>query len=83
MIGKENVRIMPMVNPLPLWDKGSVSEYPETLRMAFRDGKIRNYRLVVEETVQQPTPQVVSASELTRMFEENTFGGYKPRHGKK
>ncbi len=81
MTGKGDIRVMPMVNPLPMWDPDSTSEYPEVLKMAFRNGKIRTYRLV--DDVQQPKPQTVSAETLGRMFEENTFGGYKPKHAKK
>ena len=82
MTGKGDIRVMPMINPLPMWDPDSMSEYPEVLKMAFRNGKIRTYR-IVEDTVQQPKPQTVSAETLSRMFEENTFGGYKPKHAKK
>ena len=82
MTGKGDIRVMPMVNPLPMWDPDSTSEYPEVLKMAFRNGKIRTYR-IVDDIVQQPKPQTVSADALSRMFEENTFGGYKPKHAKK
>ena len=82
MTGKGDIRVMPMINPLPMWDPGSTNEYPDVLRMAFRNGKIRTYR-IVDDTVQQPKPQVVSTETLNRMFTENTFGGYKPKHAKK
>lgn len=52
----ESVRIMPMQNPLPLWDENSYSEYPDVLKMAFRNGQVRTYRLEVE----QPKPHTVS-----------------------
>ena len=52
----ENIRIMPMQNPLPLWDEHSYSEYPDVLKMAFRNGQVRTYRLEVE----QPKPHTVS-----------------------
>ena len=82
MNGKGDIRIMPMCNPLPLWDEGSDSEYPDVLRMAFRNGKIRTYRLV-DDTVQQPKPHVIRTEDLNRMFTENTYGGYKAKHAKK
>ena len=72
----EPIRVMPMWNPLPLWDKDSESEYPDALKMAFRDGQTRVYRLVVE----QPKPQIDRAAEILR---RNTFGGgYHCKHGK-
>ena len=52
----ETVRIMPMYNPVPLWDKNSYSQYPDALKMAFRDGQTKVYRLVVE----QPKPHTIS-----------------------
>lgn len=71
----ENVRVMPMWNPLPVWDDNSTSEYPDALKMAFRNGQTRTYRLVVE----QPKPQTDAAAEILR---RNTYGGYKCKHGK-
>ena len=71
------IRIMPMQNPLPLWDKGSQSKYPDELKMAFRDGQVRVYRLEVE----QPKPFIFS-KEAIRIMEEHSYGGYKARHAK-
>lgn len=55
----ESIRIMPCTNPLPQWDENSYSEYPDTLRMAFRNGQIRTYRLEVK----QPAPVTYSTGE--------------------
>ena len=66
------LRVMPMQNPLPLWDKDSASVYPDMLKMAFRDGQVRTYRIVVE----QPAPHTFS-EKAARAFERNCFGGYK------
>ena len=65
-------RVMPMYNPVPLWDKDSESKYPDVLKMAFRDGSVRIYRAVVE----QPAPHTFS-EKAARAFERNCFGGYK------
>ena len=74
----EQVRIMPMYNPVPIWDKGSESQYPDALKMAFRDGQTRTYRLVIE----QPAPTTFT-ERAARILEDNCFGGYKAKHAKK
>ena len=77
---KANVRILPMPAPHPIY--GPEGGFPEKLKVGFRNGKVRTYRLD-EDFVQQPKPQVLSSDELNRLFRENTYGGYKPKHAKK
>ena len=74
----ESMRVMPMTNPLPLWDKNSENVYPDMLKMAFRDGKVMVYRLVVE----QPAPHTFG-ERVAMAFEQNCAGGYKGKHAKK
>lgn len=74
----ESIRVMPMYNPVCLWDEGSTSRYPDCLRMAFRDGHTLTYRL----EVQQPKPHLISGEQLAELVERNTYGGYKGKHEK-
>jgi hypothetical protein len=76
----ENVRIMPMPVPHPIWKEGE-GGYPKALKVSFSDGKVRTYN--ISEQVEQPPPHVCSTEELNRLFRENTYGGYRPRHAKK
>ena len=71
------IRFMPMPAPHPIWsDDGG---FPEKLKVSFRNGKVRTYRLDFEVT--QPRPHLFSAAELDRLCCEN--GGYRPKHLKK
>lgn len=45
-------RSRPLVPLRAIWDKGSISKYPETLRVPMDDGKVVNY--VID--IQQPHP---------------------------
>ena len=74
----ENARILPMPVPHPVWDNDERG-YPDSLKVSFRNGKVRTYRL---DPVQQPKPHVISTKELARLFKENTYG-YQPKHAKK
>ena len=74
----ESMRVMPMTNPLPLWDKNSENVYPDMLKMAFRDGKVMVYRLAVE----QPAPHTFNERAVAEL-ERNCFGGYVGKHAKK
>lgn len=73
-----NVRVLPLPVPHPVWREGS--KYPDEMKVSFRDGKVRSYRICAE----QPVPQVISREELERMTAENPEAyGYKPKHAKK
>lgn len=74
---KRVIRIMPMPVVHPVWEHDD-SEYPEVVKVSMANGKIRTYRLETE----QPAPQIVDSQQIARMFRENTYGGYKARHGK-
>ena len=77
------IRIMPLPVVHPRWERDD-SEYPETIQVSFGNGKIRTY--VLKED--QPKPNLTTEDELTRLFKENTYGGYhtegyKGKHAKK
>jgi len=77
------IRIMPLPVVHPRWERQD-SEYPETIQVSFGNGKIRTYVLKEE----MPKPNVMHEDELTRLFKENTYGGYhaggyKGKHAKK
>lgn len=78
MSEKAPIRIMPMPVVHPTWERDG-SEYPETIRVSFCNGKIRTYHLAVE----QPKPVTVDAETMARIMRASTFGGYKGKHEKK
>lgn len=71
------MKVMPMPVPHPIYESDE-SEYPDRLKVIFRNGKVRTYRLEVE----QPKPNLISGTELTELFMKNTYG-YQGKHIKK
>ncbi len=71
-----SIRIMPLPVVHPRWERED-SKYPETVKISMSDGKVKTYRLMVE----QPKPFIFS-EEAAKVMERNTFGGYKAKHGK-
>ena len=71
MIEAKVIRIMPLPVVHPRWERQD-SEYPETIQVSFGNGKIRTYILKEE----MPKPNLTTEDELTRLFKENTYGGY-------
>ena len=83
MIEAKVIRIMPLPVVHPRWERQD-SEYPEIMQVSFENGKVRTYGLREE----MPKPNVMHEDELTRLFKENTYGGYhadgyKGKHAKK
>ena len=78
MANKTTIRIMPMPVVHPVWEHDE-SEYPETIRVSFCNGKIRTYYLAVE----QPKPHTLDAETMAHIMRRATFGGYKGKHEKK
>ena len=75
---KKTVRVMPLPVVHPRWEN-EWSEYPETIQVSFSDGKVRTYRIQIE----LPKPScLLKASEMAKLFRENTHG-YSPKHAKK
>ena len=79
---KPNVRKMPLPVVHPRYSY-EYSEYPEIVDISFHGGKVKKYILMDEAEVKQPKPNVIKPSALMELFENNTYGGYKPKHGKK
>lgn len=52
---RKTIRIMPMPVVHPRWEH-DYSQYPETVKISMSDGKIKTYRLVIE----QPKPILFS-----------------------
>lgn len=56
----------------PVWER-EASDYPDLIKVPMEDGKVISYR----REIQQPHPQCMAAVDLIRMWNENTYGGYK------
>ena len=65
-----NGRTRPLIPVRAIWEKDSISEYPETVRIPMEDGHVVNYRLDVE----QPHPAFLKSMDLVKSMKE---GGYE------
>jgi len=62
-------RSMPLVPVRAIWEKESISKYPETIRIPMDDGHVISYRLDVE----QPHPSFLEALKLIRKQPEGSY----------
>lgn len=73
-------KVEPLSNVLPVYGEYDYGGYPEMIRIAMSDGKIVNYRIVID----QPHPAVQRSIDLIRIMKDHTYGGsYKGKHAKK
>ena len=72
-MSEKKIRTIPTTMVTGYWDDGSVSEYPEEIKVVMANHKKVLYRIAVE----QPKPNVMTPSEMARIFTENVYGGYK------
>ena len=75
---------MKKANPLTavnaIWNKNSVSKYPETIRIPMDDGLVINYKLDHEK---QPHPSFIFAMNLLKRWPNGSYqykGGGKEKH---
>lgn len=72
-MSEAKVRTLPTTMVTGYWDDGSVSDIPEEVKIVMANGKKAVYRLMVE----QPKPNVMTPSEMARIFAEHIYGGNK------
>ena len=63
-------RTAPLVPVRSIWDKDSLSKYPDTIKVPMEDGHVISYRLDIE----QPHPAFLEAIDNIRSMKE---GGYE------
>ena len=63
-------RVAPLVPVRAIWDKDSISKYPETIKIPMEDGHVISYRLDVE----QPHPAFLETLKIIDSMKE---GGYQ------
>ena len=66
-------RSRPLVPLTAIWEKNSVSRYPETIRIPMDDGHVIKYKLDEPEL---PHPCFLKAIDLVRSMKE---GGYQDK----
>lgn len=66
------IRVLPLPKVTGIWRHDS-SKYPEIIKVPMSDGRIITYHIDIE----MPHPQCMEAVELIRMWNDNTYGGYK------
>lgn len=71
----KNVKSRPLVPVRAIWEKNSISKYPETIRVPMEDGHVISYRIDVE----QPHPCFLEAMDLIRSMKEGGYQ-YKEKH---
>ena len=71
-------RIKPLNPRIAFSHEYEFSDYPDIIKIPMEDGRIVAYVRQIE----LPAPRVIESYELLRMIENNTYGGYKPRHMK-
>ena len=72
-------RIKPLNPRIAFSHDSEWSDYPDSIREPMEDGHVVTY---VRE-IRQPVPRIMESYDLLRMFQENTYGGYKAKHAKK
>ena len=60
--GMKNEKSSPLVPVKAIWEKDSISKYPETIRVPMDDGHVVNYRIDIE----QPHPSFVKAIDMIK-----------------
>ena len=72
-VSEAKIRTLPTTMVTGYWDDGSVSEYPEQIKIVMANGDKVLYRI----EVRQPKPNTLTPSEMARIMENHIFGGYK------
>ena len=73
MSERGKVQTVPTTMVTGYWDDGSVSEYPETVKIVMANGKRVLYRI----EVRQPAPNTLKPSEMARIMAGHIYGGMK------
>ena len=66
----ESMKSKPIAKITAIWDKGSVSQYPETLRVPMEDGHVVNYRIDQEK---QPHPAFLFAMNILKNLPDGSY----------
>lgn len=69
-------RAKPIAAVTAIWDKGSISRFPETVRVPMDNGIVVTYRIDMEK---QPHPAFLSAMELLRKLPKGCYWHKKGR----
>ena len=70
-MSQAKIRTLPTTMVTGYWDDGSVSEFPEEVRIRMANGQKVLYRIAVE----QPKPNTMTPSEMARIFRNHVYGG--------
>ena len=70
-MSEAKIRTIPTTMITGYWDEGSVSEFPEEVKIIMANGKPVMYRIAV----QQPKPNTLKPSEMARIFRNHVYGG--------
>ena len=68
-MGKESERSRPLVPLRSIWDKDSLSKYPDVLKIPMDDGKVISYRIDVE----QPHPAFLFVMDKLSQLPEGSY----------
>ena len=71
MSGHGKIQTIPTTKVTGYWDAGSVSEFPEEIKVVMANGKRVFYRIQVE----QPRPHVMKPHEMALIFRDHVYGG--------
>jgi len=67
------VQTVPTTMVTGYWDPGSVSEFPEEIKVVMANGARVRYRIEVV----QPAPNTLKPSEMARIMAGHIYGGTK------
>ena len=70
MANMSPVKKFPLARITAIWDNGSISQYPETIRVPMNDGNVVNYRLDEER---QPHPAFLFAMALLKKLPKGSY----------
>ena len=69
MVDMKNEKAQPLVPVRAIWEKNSISKYPETLKIPMDDGHVISYRIDVE----QPHPAFLESMNLIKSMKEGAY----------
>ena len=72
-MSEAKIRTLPTTMVTGYWDDGSVSEYPEQVRIVMANGRKVLYRI----EVRQPEPNTLKPSDMARIMAGHIYGGMK------
>jgi len=67
--GVNGKRVRPLVPIRAIWDKDSISDYPETVKIPMDNGHVVTYRI----DIQQPHPHFMDAMEILKNMPAGSY----------